>query len=52
MAKVKTDSQQLIAQLKAQGMSYTAIGKAVGRDSSLITQGAKGIKPLDRKSVV
>ena len=48
MARQKTvsQSQHLINQLKASGMSYSQIGKAVGRDSSLISQGAKGKKPL------
>lgn len=38
-------SQELIQQLQAKGFSSAAIGRAVGRDSSLIGQIAKGAKP-------
>lgn len=38
-------SQDLIQQLRAKGLSNAAIARAVGRDSSLIGQIAKGAKP-------
>lgn len=48
MARTKSESQSqaIINELKQQGYSYSKIAKAVGRDSSLISQGAKGKKPL------
>lgn len=42
-----TEAQRLIAQLSARGWSYRAIGETVGRDASLIRQGAQGNKPLN-----
>lgn len=41
-----TDAQQLIAQLSSYGLSYADIGRAIGRDRSLIRQAANGIKPI------
>ncbi len=41
-----TEAQQLIARLQARGWSYHQLGQLVGRDSSLLRQGALGKKPL------
>lgn len=40
-----SDSQLIIRGLLAQGVSQRAIGQAIGRDSSLISQVARGAKP-------
>jgi hypothetical protein len=42
-----TEAQRLIAILSARGWNYHQIGKAVGRDASLMRQGALGRKPLN-----
>lgn len=48
MAKAKnTEARALIASLKAGGLTQAQISKAVGRDSSLISQAARGIKPVE-----
>lgn len=39
------NAQSLINKLKAGGLSYSEIGRRVGRDSSLISQIARGKKP-------
>lgn len=41
-----TDAQQLIAQLSSYGLNYADIGRAIGRDRSLIRQAANGVKPI------
>ncbi len=38
-------SRELIEELRSQGYSYSAIGKAIDRDASLVSQIAKGKKP-------
>lgn len=45
MTPTTPSSQELIADLRAQGMSYSHIGRQLGRDSSLIGQIAAGKKP-------
>jgi hypothetical protein len=45
--KGPSESQTLIGQLHAAGWTDSAIGAAVGRNSSLIHQGATGAKPLN-----
>jgi hypothetical protein len=42
-----TEAERLIAILSARGWSYGRIGQALGRDPSLIRQGALGKKPLN-----
>ena len=39
------NAKDLINKLKASGKSYAEIGRALGRDSSLISQIARGKKP-------
>jgi hypothetical protein len=41
-----TEAARLITALHTRGWTDSAIGRAVGRDSSLIAQGARGAKPL------
>lgn len=43
----RTEAQQLISDLRQMGWTDSAIGRAVGRNSSLIFQGSTGAKPLN-----
>ena len=47
MAKRKTEAQKAIGRLLKKGFSQAEIARRVGRDSSLISQAARGKKPVE-----